>query len=307
MSAGTDQMMIMRHHAIKELVDTEVRYGEKLSKLYEAYFLPMRASLPQQQLRTIFTTFEAIRQCQLKFQTELSAKFVLLSSGDGQAAVTAAAGAGVGGGGGGGAGGGTRRRSTTTDVSGDNSIIKVVQRFSPFFRMYQQYVAGYQESLRTLTEVRKDKTLADLLAKGSDSCQVEIGSLLIEPVQRIPRYKMLMEEIRRHTPAHMVEDVAALDETCAEVAKVRICCVAGPSTVSQRPYCPAVVSRTRSEPRLGRFVVVTAACVGRPSRLRCTSMRNHASPMQRSKSLRCMRVSSTPQKTTSRPMRASTP
>ena len=80
-------------------------------------------------------------------------------------------------------------------MSGDNSIIKVVQRFSPFFRMYQQYVAGYQESLRILTEVRKDKTLANLLAKGYDSCQVEICSLLIEPVQRIPRYKMLMEEM----------------------------------------------------------------------------------------------------------------
>eukprot|EP01048_Picozoa_sp_COSAG05_P042393 COSAG05_NODE_22873_length_261_cov_3.327778_1_plen_37_part_10 len=37
---------------------------------------------------------------------------------------------------------------------------------------------------------------------------------MLRQVQRVPRYKMLIEEVRRHTPAHMAEDVAALDEAC---------------------------------------------------------------------------------------------
>eukprot|EP01048_Picozoa_sp_COSAG05_P015962 COSAG05_NODE_1992_length_3734_cov_2.706740_5_plen_89_part_00 len=55
MSDGTDQMMIMRHHALKELVDTEVRYGEKLVKLYDAYPLHLTIVLSEY---TVYLTHE---------------------------------------------------------------------------------------------------------------------------------------------------------------------------------------------------------------------------------------------------------
>ena len=47
---------------------------------------------------------------------------------------------------------------------------------------YQQYVAGYQDSVQALGELRKDKALAEMLTKGYEMCKFDIGSLLIEPV-----------------------------------------------------------------------------------------------------------------------------
>jgi hypothetical protein len=38
----------------------------------------------------------------------------------------------------------------------------------------------------------------------------------IEPVQRIPRYRMLLEEARKHTPAEMAADCLALDKVRAK-------------------------------------------------------------------------------------------
>eukprot|EP01050_Picozoa_sp_SAG11_P008819 SAG11_NODE_795_length_7131_cov_7.053185_4_plen_73_part_00 len=60
-------MSNMRHQAIMELLSTEQRYGEKLDIMDQGYFQPLSQQLPQTDIRTIFSSFPAILQCQKKF------------------------------------------------------------------------------------------------------------------------------------------------------------------------------------------------------------------------------------------------
>eukprot|EP01043_Picozoa_sp_COSAG02_P006563 COSAG02_NODE_188_length_30307_cov_341.858746_2_plen_260_part_00 len=66
-SEGTQKKLQMRHHAIKELLATEQRYGEKLRLMDEGYFQPLSRRLPESDIRAIFSSFPAILQCQKKF------------------------------------------------------------------------------------------------------------------------------------------------------------------------------------------------------------------------------------------------
>jgi hypothetical protein len=77
---------------------------------------------------------------------------------------------------------------------------------SPFLqgdlpRVYEDYVAGYGKRLRTLSstsetfnEFRKVKEQSSLCGNHT------LSSLLITPIQRIPRYILLLKELQRSTP-----------------------------------------------------------------------------------------------------------
>lgn len=200
-SEGTAKKLRLRHHAIKELVSTEQRYGEKLQLLFNSYYVPLMAAavaghLSDADVRLIFSSFVAIMQCQQKFYSDLSeAKDRWDAQEEGGVFSFA--------------------------VSGDGGIISVVERYTPFFKMYRPYVAGYGDALRKLDAVKADKSMTAVF----DECRklaagTALDTLLIEPVQRIPRYRMLLEEARKHTPEEMTADVVALDNAIKEIGAV---------------------------------------------------------------------------------------
>jgi hypothetical protein len=80
-SEGTQKKLQMRHHAIKELLATEQRYGQKLQLMDQGYFQPLSRRLPESDIRTMFSSFPAILQCQKKFYGESKASFFCLRSG----------------------------------------------------------------------------------------------------------------------------------------------------------------------------------------------------------------------------------
>ena len=89
--------------------------------------------------------------------------------------------------------------------------------------MYRPYVAAYPGALRKIEKVRADQNSAAVL----DECKQRLGRsapglemLLIEPVQRIPRYRLLLEEARKHTPVEMHADCAALDKAIQAIGEV---------------------------------------------------------------------------------------
>eukprot|EP01043_Picozoa_sp_COSAG02_P006564 COSAG02_NODE_188_length_30307_cov_341.858746_3_plen_153_part_00 len=96
-------------------------------------------------------------------------------------------------------------------------------RYTPFFKMYRPYVAGYPGALRKIDQIRADQRTAGAL----EECKQQLGRtapaldmLLIEPVQRIPRYRLLLEEARKHTPTEMHADCAALDKAIEAIREV---------------------------------------------------------------------------------------
>lgn len=72
--------------------------------------------------------------------------------------------------------------------------------FVHFFKMYGQYARNHSVAVERLNNVRqrssKNEGLFASLEKGS---KATLESLLIMPIQRIPRYEMLLREITKHT------------------------------------------------------------------------------------------------------------
>uniref|UniRef100_A0A6A7FX74 T-lymphoma invasion and metastasis-inducing protein 2-like n=1 Tax=Hirondellea gigas TaxID=1518452 RepID=A0A6A7FX74_9CRUS len=74
---------------------------------------------------------------------------------------------------------------------------------APFLKTYASYASNYQHSLNLIEEHRKSCTKLHKFLKSTESrpeVQCLLVSLLIAPVQRVPRYTLLLAEILRHTP-----------------------------------------------------------------------------------------------------------
>lgn len=84
------------------------------------------------------------------------------------------------------------------------SIGKIFLELAPYLKSYTQYVNSYEGVFRTLEELRaKSPSLDKFITKAEESPDAEnqkLLSFLIKPVQRIPRYNMLLNELRKHTP-----------------------------------------------------------------------------------------------------------
>ena len=80
-------------------------------------------------------------------------------------------------------------------------------RFSPFFKLYNSYCANYNSFMHQINRRlnKPDSELSLLVARLKATLLAEHGerldlpSLLIMPVQRIPRYRLLLTELRDAT------------------------------------------------------------------------------------------------------------
>ena len=90
----------------------------------------------------------------------------------------------------------------TEDASAvSGRVASVFARFAPYFKIFSTYVNNHANALlmlKTLKEKKKFVTALDLCNK-EEGCMMGVESFLIMPVQRIPRYVLLLREILRHT------------------------------------------------------------------------------------------------------------
>merc|ERR1719242_300756 len=83
----------------------------------------------------------------------------------------------------------------TTEIS------PVFLEFIPHFKMYSQYVNMHNENV-TMMEGLDDHALIKKFAPNAYAITGQrIGSLLVNPIQRLPRYEMLLSELIKHTPS----------------------------------------------------------------------------------------------------------
>jgi hypothetical protein len=107
---------------------------------------------------------------------------------------------------------------TTAQSNGTLQIGKVFKQVSHFFKMYQSYLACFEGAiLRRAKLVTSNRRFSDFLEAASvdPRCMgMSFESFLVEPVQRVPRYRLLLEELLKCTsednPDH-ADIVAALD------------------------------------------------------------------------------------------------
>uniref|UniRef100_A0A182QXL4 DH domain-containing protein n=1 Tax=Anopheles farauti TaxID=69004 RepID=A0A182QXL4_9DIPT len=87
----------------------------------------------------------------------------------------------------------------------DDNLDNVVRAFTnlgPFFKLYSVYAFDYRNSLCTLQSLMdKNATLKRYIAntESRPEVQMKLISLLIIPIQRIPRYKLLLQQVLFYT------------------------------------------------------------------------------------------------------------
>jgi len=78
----------------------------------------------------------------------------------------------------------------------------VFLKMTDFLRVYTQYVNNFNSALTTISLSKQHPQLGPFLqmcAKDSRCKGLDLASLLILPIQRIPRYVLLLEDMVRHT------------------------------------------------------------------------------------------------------------
>lgn len=160
-------------HATKtreEFIVSEGRYVASLRVLIREYMLPLRKSgvLSEGTVATVFSNIKTIYRMHLELFRDLSAK-------DGRPAVN------------------------FTDQLG---------LFVPYLKLYTIYVNNYNLAIEAVAEQnRTNPAFRDhckrLFALGH--VKLDLMSYLIMPIQRIPRYEMLLRDLLRHTDPAMPE------------------------------------------------------------------------------------------------------
>lgn len=84
---------------------------------------------------------------------------------------------------------------------------------APVLRLYTEYLNNYDRQVLLLTELEKKPAFVQFL-KGCKS-KMNFANYLILPVQRLPRYEILLEALKKYTPEEHVDCpniIAALDK-----------------------------------------------------------------------------------------------
>jgi hypothetical protein len=135
-AAAAAKMLEERRRNLEELVQTEVRYVEKLRMMHDHYYQPLVKVLQPRTMETLFGSFGrpgGLFEMQVGFQTELSARFQRS-----QAANAAAAAA-------------STQMAASSAVSGDDTVIDLLEHFVSFVRnTYDSYVRGYKPATELL-------------------------------------------------------------------------------------------------------------------------------------------------------------
>jgi hypothetical protein len=76
---------------------------------------------------------------------------------------------------------------------------EILLKFADFLKMYTQYLNNYTEALNTIDKQRSNVKFQAFLTEKRKKCGLDLMSYLIMPVQRVPRYELLLRELIRVT------------------------------------------------------------------------------------------------------------
>lgn len=186
MSAGNTQRMKI----LSELLVTEVTYVDTLKNVVGVYLNPMRENkvLSETELRDIFSNIEVI----LSFHNDHFLPAI------------------------------------TYAISQPNMAIgKIFLHHGAHFRLYSMYTNNHDASTRVLTDVLTRRSVSAFIESARHDVtqigQVGLNGHLLTPVQRLPRYRMLLIDLLSNTPAshsdheHLYMALKELNRTIFEV------------------------------------------------------------------------------------------
>ncbi|KAL7306476.1 hypothetical protein TKK_0001175 [Trichogramma kaykai] len=82
------------------------------------------------------------------------------------------------------------------------NIARAFHTLAPFFKLYSVYAYNYKQALDLLQQILENSPeVSKFIANQESRPEVsqKLSSLLIAPIQRVPRYKLLLQQVIRHT------------------------------------------------------------------------------------------------------------
>jgi hypothetical protein len=78
----------------------------------------------------------------------------------------------------------------------------IFKKYADFLKMYTQYLNGYESSMSVINSLNNNKQFKKFLESRRKDPEISLDfmSYLIMPVQRIPRYELLLKEFLKNTP-----------------------------------------------------------------------------------------------------------
>ncbi|ELP85970.1 Rho/RAC guanine nucleotide exchange factor, putative [Entamoeba invadens IP1] len=159
-----------RERIITEIVDTEVTYVDSLHTCMVYYYEHFLNDTPQvistKQTEDIFLFFDQVYNTNKQFLLDI--------------------------------------QSSKVAQTLSQNIGELFKNFIPYFRVYYQFLGNTAISLHTLTQLEQSKTIANYFEKlriaipGQN--KLDVRGFLIMPVQRLPRYNLLLTDLLKNTP-----------------------------------------------------------------------------------------------------------
>ncbi|KYQ90529.1 pleckstrin (PH) domain-containing protein [Tieghemostelium lacteum] len=149
-----------RNEIVREIISTEKRYVESLNTVITEYLEECKKFLTTQQVRNIFSSIEVIYSYNKLMLGELQ----------------------------------TRYRLSVGNKLGD-----IFTKITAFLKVYTMYVNNYNNSFAAINECKENPKFAELLDKNRSSYGLDLSSFLIMPIQRLPRYVLLLQDLMKHT------------------------------------------------------------------------------------------------------------
>eukprot|EP01124_Arcella_intermedia_P008876 TRINITY_DN15689_c0_g1_i1.p1 TRINITY_DN15689_c0_g1~~TRINITY_DN15689_c0_g1_i1.p1 ORF type:complete len:1158 (+),score=339.10 TRINITY_DN15689_c0_g1_i1:16-3489(+) len=155
----------LRDKCVREIYDTEISYVAGLSTLVKSWISPLKEKklITNEEAKELFSNVESI----LEFSKSQLAK---------------------------------KLQERLEDWHSEQKIGDVVTSLTPFMRIYKTYCDNYENALATLSKISKKKNVAAFLKEAEVQCKgFSCSYYLIMPVQRVPRYQMLLKEVINKT------------------------------------------------------------------------------------------------------------
>lgn len=103
------------------------------------------------------------------------------------------------------------------------SLGEAFSYLAPFLKLYSTYANNFLLANSTVQEwMKRDADFASFISSQElrpECCSLSLQTLLITPIQRIPRYKLLLEDLLRHTKTTHT-DYSQLSAASAQIAAV---------------------------------------------------------------------------------------
>ena len=187
-----------RCNIAQEILDTERRYNESLRLLNELFYVPFiqvsgthAEIIPKKAIHDIFSNFADI----LAVNSELLRQI--------------------------------NDRITNAEATDPMQVClgEVFLKLTPYLRVYSVYVGNFNHAISLASELNERNPQFKAFVK--NQCMLEqakgrmFQTFLIEPVQRIPRYKLLLDDLLENTPDDHPDrhDLEKAHELIADVAK----------------------------------------------------------------------------------------